>query len=281
MKLNKWILILAIVIVTGFSMPSRSWSWGGLIVESRKIVSGDLAPLFPLPSGKVLYLTDVLASFSKISYADDDLLVLDISSGTAYQYEDSTLLPLDQLTGATIASSLRSILAQSGRMVLIQSDLSTSNLPGVMTSLDELYVFDPAGGVFLPYDAYVSHYPGPKDTDGDGILDAADNCPKLSNSNQLDSDTDAIGDACDNCSLTANTGQQDTNGDGYGNRCDADLDNNNFVGPSDFNIFKAAWLSDPQKPNWNADADFDSNNFVGASDFNIFKTRWLKSGPWK
>ena len=119
------------------------------------------------------------------------------------------------------------------------------------------------------------------DADGDSIADCFDNCPKTTNKDQLDTDKDGFGDMCDNCSLTANPGQQDTNGDGYGNTCDCDLDNNNFVGPSDFNIFKAAWLSDPSKPNWNADADFDSNNFVGASDFNIFKTRWLKSGPWK
>jgi len=97
----------------------------------------------------------------------------------------------------------------------------------------------------------------------------------------MDADLDGVPDSLDNCKDTQNPGQENTDGDAYGNRCDADLDNNNFVGPSDFNIFKAAWLSDLSKPNWNANADFDSNNFVGASDFNIFKTRWLKSAPWK
>jgi hypothetical protein len=39
--------------------------------------------------------------------------------------------------------------------------------------------------------------PIPSDTDGDGIADAQDNCPAVSNSNQLDSDGDGVGNACD------------------------------------------------------------------------------------
>src|SRR6185436_2270200 len=40
------------------------------------------------------------------------------------------------------------------------------------------------------------------DTDGDGISDASDNCPDISNSNQLDCDADGIGDACDSLNGT-------------------------------------------------------------------------------
>jgi hypothetical protein len=39
--------------------------------------------------------------------------------------------------------------------------------------------------------------PEPKDTDGDGIPDDEDNCPKVKNANQKDSDNDGVGDACE------------------------------------------------------------------------------------
>jgi dienelactone hydrolase len=38
---------------------------------------------------------------------------------------------------------------------------------------------------------------GPTDTDGDGVVDQADNCPNVSNPGQADADGDGIGDACD------------------------------------------------------------------------------------
>ena len=129
----------------------------------------------------------------------------------------------------------------------------------------------------------VTYYPWTidyTDTDNDGISDDDDNCWLTPNPDQLDTDGDLIGDSCDNCPLSSNSEQQDTDNDGYGNKCDCDLDNNNFVGPSDFNIFKASWLTDPSKANWNPDADFDSDDFIGPKDFNIFKKYWLKSAPW-
>ena len=68
----------------------------------------------------------------------------------------------------------------------------------------------------------------PADLDGDGVLNAQDNCPNRTNADQHDEDHDAIGDACDNCPTIANADQADTteaamNGqfpDGVGNACD-------------------------------------------------------------
>ena len=58
------------------------------------------------------------------------------------------------------------------------------------------------------------------DTDQDGALDCADNCPALANSDQLDFDNDGIGDLCDNCAWVANPDQADSDGNGIGDLCE-------------------------------------------------------------
>jgi hypothetical protein len=58
------------------------------------------------------------------------------------------------------------------------------------------------------------------DIDGDGILNAADNCPNKINPDQADSDHDGAGDVCDNCAGVSNPDQADSDGDGLGNVCD-------------------------------------------------------------
>jgi hypothetical protein len=93
--------------------------------------------------------------------------------------------------------------------------------------------------------------PGPDeqmdvDTDGDGLLGSADNCPSNSNPDQTDADGDKLGDACDspvlkpqtlnpsiplditvenldNCPSEPNPDQKDTDGDGIGDTCDPDV----------------------------------------------------------
>lgn len=58
------------------------------------------------------------------------------------------------------------------------------------------------------------------DCDGDGLLNAADNCPGVANPGQEDGDGDGDGDHCDNCISTANPTQLDEDADGVGNACD-------------------------------------------------------------
>jgi len=48
--------------------------------------------------------------------------------------------------------------------------------------------------------------PSPTDRDGDGILNAFDNCPNLGNVDQADTDNDNKGDACDACPAYSNPG---------------------------------------------------------------------------
>src|SRR5262249_62023476 len=61
---------------------------------------------------------------------------------------------------------------------------------------------------------------GASDTDGDGIADPADDCPRVADPEQLDGDGDGVGDACDNCPTTPNPDQRDRDGDGIGDACD-------------------------------------------------------------
>ena len=75
------------------------------------------------------------------------------------------------------------------------------------------------------------------DSDGDGIIDAVDNCPATSNTDQADTDGDGIGNVCDatpngdtdgdgvdnladNCPTTSNADQSDSDNDGIGDVCD-------------------------------------------------------------
>ena len=86
----------------------------------------------------------------------------------------------------------------------------------------------------------------PLDGDGDGIPDDTDNCPLISNADQLDTDGDGLGDVCDddldgdgitnmsdNCPLTSNADQLNADGDGLGDVCDDDLDGDGITNSSD------------------------------------------------
>lgn len=76
-----------------------------------------------------------------------------------------------------------------------------------------------AGG--RPGGAVSSHTTlGTADRDGDGVVDAVDNCPDSPNADQDDRDEDGFGDVCDNCPDTSNSGQEDVDQDGAGDVCD-------------------------------------------------------------
>ena len=76
---------------------------------------------------------------------------------------------------------------------------------------------------------------GEKDWDGDGLVNAFDNCPTVRNPMQIDGNDDEHGDACDdfdadgapnaldNCPTKINSLQSDEDGDGIGDVCDEDF----------------------------------------------------------
>ena len=61
---------------------------------------------------------------------------------------------------------------------------------------------------------------GNSDRDGDGILNAIDNCPDTYNPDQLDDDGDDYGNVCDNCVAVDNPDQANNDGDDLGDVCD-------------------------------------------------------------
>src|SRR5262249_33142783 len=61
---------------------------------------------------------------------------------------------------------------------------------------------------------------GAPDTDGDGIADAADDCPNVADPARLDGDRDGAGDAGDVGPAIADPAQADRDGDGIGDACD-------------------------------------------------------------
>jgi hypothetical protein len=83
------------------------------------------------------------------------------------------------------------------------------------------------------------------DSDGDGVIDAIDNCPSIPNPGQENFDGDALGDVCDdsdgdgvfddtdNCKTVSNAGQEDQDGDNIGDVCDPDLDGDGVANGAD------------------------------------------------
>jgi hypothetical protein len=78
----------------------------------------------------------------------------------------------------------------------------------------------PPGTADAPETADAAADAAPGDADGDGILDAADNCPAMYNPDQRDWDVDLHGDACDGCPHLPSPSDPDTDGDRVGDDCD-------------------------------------------------------------
>lgn len=93
----------------------------------------------------------------------------------------------------------------------------------------------------------------------------------------LDSDGDGLVDAQDNCAEHANPDQRDTDGDFFGNRCDADLNNDGLTNVLDLGLLRGRFFSaDP-------DADLNGDGTVNVVDLGVFRELFFAppgpSGP--
>lgn len=89
-----------------------------------------------------------------------------------------------------------------------------------------------------------------------------------------DFDNDTIINTADNCTMVPNTDQIDTDGDNYGNVCDPDFDNNLIVNAADLTYLKTMFFSA------DADADLNSDGIVNAGDLSIMKQYFfMPPGP--
>lgn len=130
-----------------------------------------------------------------------------------------------------------------GRLIVLEAVVTDDNGDQSLASGSAM-----AGTQFSPAPPFVPVGP---DTDGDGILDASDNC-----------------------TLVANAGQRDTDNDGYGDACDADFNNDGVVNFADLALFKAAFGTTQRL------YDLNGDGVVNFADLAIFKSLFGKPpGP--
>jgi hypothetical protein len=121
------------------------------------------------------------------------------------------------------------------------------------------FAYAPAMDAFVVYNAtnkngYLFRWPDASndtDTDGDGVIDTADNCIEV-----------------------ANADQRDTDNDGFGNSCDADLNNDGFVNFADLAIMKSTFFSG------DANSDLNGDGVVNFADLATMKLLFFEApGP--
>ncbi|HEX6852557.1 MAG TPA: thrombospondin type 3 repeat-containing protein [Candidatus Polarisedimenticolaceae bacterium] len=115
---------------------------------------------------------------------------------------------------------------------------------------------------------------GQADGDSDTVGDACDNCLTTPNATQTNSDTDARGDACDNCDFAANPDQANFDGDAEGDACDADNDNDGTPDTADCQPFNATITEIPGNAagvGWSSKTTLEWSATSQAGAYNVYR----------
>ena len=118
------------------------------------------------------------------------------------------------------------------------------------------------------------------DIDGDGVANASDNCPSVSNADQADADGDGVGNVCDNCPNWPNPTQAlptwpvpagDSDCDGFPNSVPVpQLASEAFLGTDPSHHCAADNIQDNEPPPDRWPVDFNDDQLVSGGDFLVF-----------
>jgi len=105
----------------------------------------------------------------------------------------------DRLAETVSTSALLQLATSGGEITFTVVPTPTAVRIGLDRDEDGYYDRDEIDAGSDPADPNSIPPGGAADTDGDGVVDASDDCPNVANADQGDGDGDGVGDACDLC----------------------------------------------------------------------------------
>ncbi len=152
------------------------------------------------------------------------------------------------MVGESGSFSLSDLSAQGVKASVLLADADDDN--DGTADISDAFPLNAAASVDVDNDALPDRW-----NSGSGCATNAATCNGLTLDGDADPDGDGVLNAADNCVTTANASQQDTDADGAGDACDSDDDNDGVVDTSDKFPLNAAASVDPdndgQPEQWN------------------------------